>query len=120
VRRGGVAALVADVHRPGMRSHRVRFLDAWADLPAGPAALCRLTGAPAVPFAVVKVGERTWRAQLGEPIAAPPRGSGAAGERALAQALADAFGAVIREHLEQWDAVDPIPWHASDESRAGP
>jgi KDO2-lipid IV(A) lauroyltransferase len=104
---GGALVLIADLHRPGMRGHRVRLLDAAADLPAGPALIARLADAPILPFvAVPDGGPRRWRALVEAPIPPPaPRE-----ELAATQALADAFTRFLRAYPEQWDAVDPIPW----------
>jgi KDO2-lipid IV(A) lauroyltransferase len=108
--RGGIVAVIADLHRLGMRGHLVRFLDAECILPGGPAAIARLAQAPLVPFAVYSNGERRWRLELGTPIDPPiPRGGRAAEQRATQQ-VADAFSAVIQRAPQHWDAVDPIPW----------
>lgn len=109
LRAGGVLVVLADLHRPGMRGRNVHFLDGEAMLPAGPAALARLTGAPIVPFAVLPIARRAYRLALAAPLLAPARHD-RPGERQLAQALADALSATLRAHPRQWDAVDPIPW----------
>jgi lauroyl/myristoyl acyltransferase len=69
--RGGIVALIADLHRAGMRGHVVRFLDAGCILPGGPAAIARLAQAPLIPFAVYPNGERRRRQELGIPIEPP-------------------------------------------------
>ena len=46
------------------RRHRVRFLDAEAELPAGVVGLSRLCGAPIVPFFVLPDGPRRWQVQI--------------------------------------------------------
>ena len=112
---GGIAVVLADLHRPGMRGHLVRFLDAPCILPGGPAALARMAQAPILPFAVAADGPRRWRIELGAPITPPARHGGDQDERRATQELADAFTRVIRATPEQWDAVDPIPWQSKEE-----
>jgi KDO2-lipid IV(A) lauroyltransferase len=114
LRGGGVVVVVADLHRPGMRGHRVRFLDAECLMPAGAAALARMSQAPLVPFAVYPSGPRRWRLELGPPISPPSRSGTHDDERGTTQELADALTTVIRRAPEQWDAVDPIPWVDAD------
>jgi KDO2-lipid IV(A) lauroyltransferase len=114
LRDGGALVAIADLWRPGMRGHAVRLLDARVLLPAGTAVLSRLSGAPVLPFAALPIGPRAWCIEIGEPIAAPVRSTGHDGEIATTQALADAFGTILRAHPEQWDAVDPIAWLAED------
>jgi lauroyl/myristoyl acyltransferase len=104
---GGALVLIADLHRNGMRSHPVRLLDAAVLLPAGPALISRLAGAPILPFAAVPDGApRRWRLVIEPLIPPPPAGR----EQETSQALADAFTRLLRAFPEQWDAVDPIPW----------
>jgi lauroyl/myristoyl acyltransferase len=107
---GGLVVVLGDLHRPGMRGHLVRFLDAPCILPGGVAALARMSQAPIIPFAVYPDGARRWRLELGTPIAPPARQGGAGDERRATQELADALTRIIRALPEQWDAVDPIPW----------
>ena len=92
------------------RTMPVRFLDGTVALPAGPAALSRMSGAVIVPLAVLPVDARAWVVHLAPPIPAPPRRSGGEGEQAVLQQLADAWSAVIEEHAEQWAAVYPLAW----------
>jgi lauroyl/myristoyl acyltransferase len=114
LRGGGVVVVVADLHRPGMRGHLVRFLDAECVLPGGPAALARICRAPILPFAVYPTGPRRWRLEFGTPITPPPSRSGDGDELRMTQEIADEFTRVIRAMPEQWDAVDPIPWVVGD------
>jgi len=110
LRGGGVVAVIADLHRPGMRGYVVDFLDATCVMPGGPAAIARIGQSPLVPFAVYPAGSRHWRMELGTPIVPPAQDGGRADEHRATQDLADAFTAVIRRSPEHWDAVDPIPW----------
>jgi phosphatidylinositol dimannoside acyltransferase len=110
LREGGVVAVLADLAKPGMRAVEVSLVGDPVLLPAGPAALARITGAPMIPVAVLPIASRAWRLVLGRPIAAPPRSSGRGGERRAVQALADAWSEVLRRHPTEWAAVDPMPW----------
>ena len=110
LRRNECLVLLGDIVAPGMRTYPTRFLDGIAELPAGVAALSRLTGAAIVPMAILPEAPRRWRVELGEPISAPARTSRREGERAALQALADAWTPTIRANVEHWAAVYPIPW----------
>jgi KDO2-lipid IV(A) lauroyltransferase len=109
---GGAVAVVGDLAKPGMRTYPVRFLDGWMELPAGQAALARLSGSPVVPFCILPIAPRAWKVVLGGAIEPPPRRSREA-ERDLLQALADVWSEWIRAHPELWEAVDPMPWVTS-------
>jgi lauroyl/myristoyl acyltransferase len=110
LRDGQVLIVLADVAQPQMRTCEVTLLDAPIELPAGPASLARIAGAPIVPFAALPIDTRAWRMWTGTPIEPPARRSGRAGEAAAMQQLADSWSAVIREHPTQWAAVYPMPW----------
>lgn len=107
LRHGGVLILLGD-HGwgPDPRRHRVRFCDADADLPAGPATLARLAGAPLVGFAVVRVGSRRWRLIVDPPITVGTREE----EPTVTQRLADRWTELITDHPDQWFARFPVPW----------
>lgn len=111
LRRGEALVVLADQVLPGMRSYRVRLLDAEAELPAGVAGLARLCGAAIVPFVVLPLGPRRWSVVVEPPIAPPARASGREGERLALQALADRWTATLRSHPEHWAAVDPMTWY---------
>lgn len=111
LRAGEVLLMFADiVPTPHQRTLEVDFLDGRVRLPAGPAALARMSGATVVPLAVLPVDRRAWVAHLGEPIAAPPPRAGDDADRATLQRLADAWSDVIRRHPEWWAAVYPLDW----------
>jgi Kdo2-lipid IVA lauroyltransferase/acyltransferase len=114
LRRDEALLVLADQVQPGMRSYRVRLLDAEAELPAGVAGLARLCGSPILPFLVLPLGPRRWRIEVDGPIAPPPRRSGREGERETLQALADRWTAAIRLYPEHWAAVDPMTWYRPD------
>ena len=95
----------------GVRTLPVRFLDDVAWLPAGPAALARMTDAVIVPLAVLPLDRRAWVIELGEPI--DPRragGDAASADHETLQRMADAWSDVIRRYPEWWAAVYPLDW----------
>jgi len=110
LRRGEMVVVLADQPKPWMRTLEVTLFGDPVALPSGPATLARLTGAPLVPVVVLPIAARAWRVVLGEPIEAPQRRSGAAGERAATQRLADAWTAALAAEPAVWAAVDPMPW----------
>ena len=110
LRSGEALLLLGDYAKDGMRTYPVRLLDAVAELPAGPATLARLCGAPLVPFSVLPLGPRRWRIEVEPPLPPPDRSAGEDGERALLQALADRWTDTLRTHAEHWAAVYPITW----------
>jgi lauroyl/myristoyl acyltransferase len=92
------------------RTYGVRFLDSWAELPAGMVTLSRLCASPIVTFAVVPDGPRRWRVIVDEPVGPPAKRSGAEGERELLQNVADRWSAMVRDHPEHWAASYRIRW----------
>ena len=108
--RGEALLIVGDYAKPGMRTYRVRLLDAVAELPAGPAALARLCGAPIVPFTVVPDAPRRWRVEIEPALDPPARDGGRDAEHALLQALADRWTVTLRRYAEHWAAVYPMTW----------
>jgi len=107
---GEAILVLGDYAKEGMRTYAVRLLDAIAELPAGPVTLARLCGAPIVPFSVLPEALRRWRVEIEPPLWPPSRETGAAGERALLQELADRWTATLRAHAEHWAAVYPMTW----------
>jgi lauroyl/myristoyl acyltransferase len=95
------------------RTHRVRFLDAFADLPAGSVALARLCRSPIVGFAVLPLAPRRWRLVVDEPLDPPPRCGGEQAERELLQHLADRWSDLLRAHPDHWAASFVVRWASS-------
>lgn len=92
------------------RTHRVRFLDGWAHLPAGIVSLARLCRAPIVCFWCLPHGPRRWVIDLDPPLDPPPREGGEEGEREVMQRLADRWSEMIVAHPEHWAASYRIRW----------
>ena len=110
LRAGEAVLLLGDYAKDSMRTYPVRFLDAVAELPAGPVALARLCGAPIVPFSVLPFAPRRWRVEIEPPLFPPDRNGGQESERVMLQRLADRWSAQLRAHPEHWAAVYPIAW----------
>jgi lauroyl/myristoyl acyltransferase len=111
LRRGEVLLMLGDDTRYGHLTERVRFLDAEADLAAGPVRLSRVTGAPIVTFTVLPVARRRWSIIVDGSIDAPARAPDRAGERTVLQQIADRWSQTIGAQPEQWAACFPIRWH---------
>jgi lauroyl/myristoyl acyltransferase len=111
LRRGeGLLLLGDDGSQTSARSYPVQLCGATAVLPAGAISLARLAGAPIVPFTVLPLGRRRWVATIEPWIEPPSRASGAAGELAVLQLLADRWTATVRRYPEHWAASFPIEW----------
>ena len=82
-------------------------------MPAGVASLARLAGSPIVPFTVLPRGPRQWVATIEPHLEPPDRGSGAEGERAVLQLLADRWTETVRRSPEHWAASFPIDWQST-------
>ena len=118
LRRGEALLLLGDDEAgQEVRTFPVPFLDGRAILPGGIVSLSRLTGAPIVCFYVLPDRPRRWRVIIDEPVAAPPRGEGEAGERRVLQALADRWGEMIRRHPQHWAASHRIRWEGPEGRR---
>ena len=107
---GEAVLLLGDNSEFARHTHRVRFLDSQAELAAGVVALARLAGSPIVPFTVLPVGPRRWRAAMGRPIEPPPPHLGRDGEQPVLQQLADRWSEAIMANPEHWSLATPIHW----------
>jgi KDO2-lipid IV(A) lauroyltransferase len=101
LRDGGVLGIQLDRAPPGRRTRAVRLLDRVVGLPEGPLRLAQASGAPLVPIFCAREGHLRYRVELHAPIAVPRRLDDGAMD-AIAQALADAMAAFIRENPTQW------------------
>ncbi len=91
----------------------VDFFGERASMPAGPAALADLTGAPLLPVSIWYDGERTL-GKIGEPLQSASLGAeGNRSERIseTTQAMADAFALEIAKHPQDWHMMQRL-WHA--------
>jgi lauroyl/myristoyl acyltransferase len=113
LRRGeAIIVLGDDGSGPPPRTHRVRFLDAEADLPSGAVTLARLYGAPLIGFSVLPLGHRRWRLVVDVPVEPVPPGPAgrAAADRETLQQLADRWSEIVRGSPQHWAASFPIRW----------
>lgn len=111
LRRGECLLLLGDDGSFSARTHRVRFLDAEADLPAGPVTLARLAKVPIVSFHVLPEGWRRWRITV-DPAIAPP--TSPTDERRVLQTLADRWSDQIEAAPDHWAASFPVRWSGTD------
>lgn len=116
---GGLVALLADrdLTAGGIP---VSFFGQRASMPAGPAVLSIMTGAPLVPVTLWYSPAGT-HASIGEPIPDPGTGSRAERAAAMTQALAHAFEPGIAAHPQDWHMMQRL-WLADLDPRrsAGP
>jgi len=116
LRAGGLVALVSDrdLTSTGVE---VSLLGERARLPAGPAALCRVTGATLLAATLSFDGPRQ-RIWFHDPIPSRP---GREGLVAVTQQLADAFSAGIRAHPHDWHMLQRVfTADLPGSSRSGP
>lgn len=106
LRKGGAIALMSDrdLTRKGLE---VRFFGEPTTLPAGPALLAELTGAALLPAAVYFRPGRGHRVVMRPPLEAIRSGSRAERRQMLAQQLARAVEALVREAPTQWHLLQP-------------
>lgn len=112
LRRGeALIVLGDDSWGPRPRRHRVRFCDAFAELPAGVVTLAQMSRAAIVPFSVLPVGPRKWRVTIETAIEPPARDDDdPAAVVAVLQQVADRWTAVITNHPEHWAASFHVAW----------
>ncbi|MBI2090453.1 MAG: phosphatidylinositol mannoside acyltransferase [Deltaproteobacteria bacterium] len=106
LRKGGAIALMTDrdLARKGLE---VQFFGELTTLPAGPALLAELTGAALLPAAVYFRPGRGHRVVIRPPLEAIQSGSRAERRQVLAQQLAAAVEALVREAPTQWHLLQP-------------
>ena len=85
----------------------VDLLGEPASLPAGPALLSILTGAPLFPVHLWFDGPIA-RGYIHDQVPVPPDGDNATRIQAITQGIADAFAAGIREHSVDWHMMQPV------------
>ena len=106
LKEGHVVALLGDrdITRNGVD---VDLLGHRAALPAGPAMLAILTGAPLLPV-TMWFEEHGSRGYVHDPVEVPVGLSRAEQVIAMTQALADALGAGFRDHPQDWHMLQPV------------
>lgn len=100
--------LISDMVPPGARGVPVHFAGQDAYLPEGPARLAIHAKAPIVPCTAIPFADGRGRAWASTALYPPETGSLEERTRALTQALADAYDALIRQYPEQWYAFRPL------------
>jgi KDO2-lipid IV(A) lauroyltransferase len=103
LRRGGMAAFVIDagIDRGAVS---VDFFGHPALFPDGPARLARLSGAPLVFGAAVRLPHGRYRAYVSPPLMPNQRADATADARELTQHLAKTFERLIKKYPSQWYA----------------
>ena len=114
---GEAVLLLGDNSEFAGHTHRVRFLDSEMEMAAGVAALARLAGSPIIPFTVLPLAPRRWRATMDPPIDPPPAEAGRAGEQAVMQQLADRWSEAIRANPGHWAMAAPLHWVEEEPSQ---
>ncbi|MBI2359718.1 MAG: phosphatidylinositol mannoside acyltransferase [Deltaproteobacteria bacterium] len=106
LKKGGAIALMSDrdLTRAG---HHVRFFGEITTLPAGPALLAELTGAPILPAAVYFRPGGGHRVVVRSPLEEIRSGSRTERLQMVTQQLAGALEALVREAPTQWHLLQP-------------
>lgn len=117
LRAGGAVALLSD-RDPTGTGVPVQFFDEETTLPAGPATLAQLTGAPIFPMAVYFQPGCGHRTVVYPPLEPATTGSLEQRLRIRTQRLAYALEAMVREAPTQWHLLRPN-W-PSDRNGTGP
>lgn len=112
---GGAVALLSDRDITG-NGIEVQFFRETTTLPAGPAILAEMTGAPILPIAVYFRGGRGHRAVVVPPLKPAEGGSREERIRQMTQNLAYVLEALIREAPTQWHLLQPN-WPSDREMR---
>lgn len=108
LRGGSMVCLLADRDLQGS-GIPVDFFSSTASMPAGPAMLSLMTGAPLMPVSVWHTDEGT-RATIEAPLPIPDQGPRGQRVRQLTQSAADAFARGIAEHPADWHMMQKL-WH---------
>lgn len=111
---GCVVALLGD-RDIGRNGVEVSLLGQPASLPAGPALLAILTGAPLYPVSMwfEPVGSLGW---IHDRVEVPQTGTRAEQVKAMTQQIADSLGSGIRENPQDWHMMQAL-WRADIEAR---
>ncbi len=106
LQRGGMVALLGDRDLGGS-GVEVDFLGGRATLPAGPALLSVLTGAPVLPIGLWYDGPKL-RGHVYEPIVAAPGEDRSTQIPLMTQKLAVSLGHAIYEHPQDWHMMQKV------------
>lgn len=104
LRRGGMAAFVIDAGIDRGGAVTVDFFGRPTLFPDGPARLARLSGAPLVFSACVRLPGGRYRAHIFPPVIANRRANADADAREVTQELAHTFEGMVRRYPSQWYA----------------
>jgi len=106
LQRGGMVALLGDRDLGG-NGVEVDFLGGRATLPAGPALLSVLTGAPVLPIGLWYDGPKL-RGHIYEPIVATPGADRSTQVPQMTQQIAISLGQAIHEHPQDWHMMQRV------------
>jgi KDO2-lipid IV(A) lauroyltransferase len=104
LRRGGMAAFLIDAGIDRGGAVTVDFFGRPTLFPDGPARLARLSGAPLVFGACVRLPHGRYRAYVYPPVIANRRANADADAREVTQELAHRFEGLVRRYPSQWYA----------------
>ncbi len=103
---GGIVALLGD-RDIGGNGIQVNFLNAPATIPAGPALLSLMTGAPILVVGLWFDGDKC-RGHIYQPLIGNPENDRAAEIQQLSQGIADNLGDAIRQHPQDWHVLQKV------------
>jgi KDO2-lipid IV(A) lauroyltransferase len=106
LKEGRLVCLVADRDLSGSGVH-VDFFGEKASMPAGPALMSLLTGAPIMPVSLWYDGP-VMRGRVGAALAAPGPGTRSEQVAEITQSMADAFAQNIGAHPEDWHMMQRL------------
>lgn len=102
LRRGEIVGIQGDRAATRGRTAEARLLNRPIHLPAGPAALARAAGCPAIPVFCFREGRRRYRCVIREPIRPAETGDQGEDLERMTRAIAREIGWAIREKPHQW------------------
>jgi KDO2-lipid IV(A) lauroyltransferase len=108
LRAGEVVAMQADRPRGGSRTVEVSLFGRGFRLPAGPAVLARLSGAPLVPVFCFRERHYLYRIAVRPMLRVPAAGDARTAVDEATRALAREIEWAIRDRPEQWFALGPV------------
>jgi len=115
--RGELVALQGDRPRAGGRSIGVELFGRRFELPVGPLALARLTGAPLLPVFAFREDRRRYRVAFREPIVVASTDDRRADLRRAAERVGEGLEWAIRRAPHQWFCFGPAWAQAGEGSK---